>query len=79
LGGGIGLELADVDNINSGLMPVIQELQIAQPDCRIQSNIKVNRSVRCDLGRLQQGASNLLGNAPTERYEGARVYSANVP
>jgi len=65
LGGGIGLELADVDNINNGLTTVIQELQVAQPDCKILSNINVSRSVRCDLGRLQQVASNLLGNALT--------------
>jgi signal transduction histidine kinase len=65
LGGGIGLELADVDNINNGLTTVIQELQVAQPECKILSNINVRRSVRCDLGRLQQVASNLLGNALT--------------
>src|ERR1700730_5767919 len=46
-------------------MTVIQELQAAQPDCKIISNINVGCSVRCDLGRLQQVASNLLGNALT--------------
>jgi signal transduction histidine kinase len=63
LGGGIGLALADVDNITDGLTSVIEELQVAQPDCRILSHIDVSRSVPCDLGRLQQVASNLLGNA----------------
>jgi signal transduction histidine kinase len=65
LGGGIGLELADVEDVNTGLTTVIQELQDAQPECRIQSNISVNRSARCDLGRLQQVVVNLLANALT--------------
>ncbi len=65
LGGGIAVELTDIENINAGLTTVVQELQDAQPDCRILSSISVNRSVRCDLGRLQQVASNLLGNALT--------------
>ena len=64
-GGGIGVELTDIENINTGLTTVVQELQDAQPDCKILSSISVNRSVRCDLGRLQQVASNLLGNALT--------------
>jgi hypothetical protein len=65
LGGGIGVEMTDVENINLGLTTVVQELRDAQPDCKILSSIDVNRSVRCDLGRLQQVASNLLGNALT--------------
>ena len=65
LGGGIGLELTDVDNVNAGLATVVQELQDAQPECEIISHISVSRAVRCDLGRLQQVASNLLANALT--------------
>jgi signal transduction histidine kinase len=65
LGGGIALEMTNVENINTGLMTVVQELQDGQPDCKILSSISVNRSVRCDLGRLQQVASNLLANALT--------------
>lgn len=73
LGGGIGLELADVDNITDGLTSVIEELQVAQPDRRILSHIDVNRSVPCDLGRLQQVASNLLGNALTHGKPGSPI------
>jgi signal transduction histidine kinase len=73
LGGGIGLELADVDNITQGLTSVIEELQIAQPDRTILSHFDVNRSVPCDLGRLQQVASNLLGNALTHGSPGSPV------
>jgi signal transduction histidine kinase len=65
LGGGIGLELTEVDNINTGLATVIQELRDAQPDRGILAEVNVDRAVRCDLGRLQQVASNLLGNAFT--------------
>jgi signal transduction histidine kinase len=65
LGGGIGIELTEVPNINTGLTTVVQELQDAQPECKILSSISVDRSVRCDLGRLQQVASNLLANALT--------------
>jgi hypothetical protein len=73
LGGGIGVELTEVENINTGLTTVVQEIQDAQPDCRINSNISVNRSVRCDLGRLQQVASNLLANALTHGLSGSPV------
>jgi signal transduction histidine kinase len=65
LGGGIGLELTEVENVNMGLATVVQELQDAQPECEIISDIGVDRAVRCDLGRLQQVASNLLANALT--------------
>jgi signal transduction histidine kinase len=65
LGGGIGLELTEVENINTGLATVVQELRDAQPEREIISDIGVDRAVRCDLGRLQQVASNLLANAIT--------------
>jgi signal transduction histidine kinase len=65
LGGGIELELTDVENINTGLTTVLQELRDAHPDRQIIANIRVARAVRCDLGRLQQVASNLLANALT--------------
>jgi signal transduction histidine kinase len=65
LGGGISVELTEVENINTGLMTVVQEFQDAQTDCKILPDFQVTRSVRCDLGRLQQVASNLLGNALT--------------
>jgi signal transduction histidine kinase len=73
LGGGIGLALADVDNLTEGLTSVIEELQVAQPDCRILSHIDVSHSVPCDLGRLQQVASNLLGNALTHGRPGSPI------
>jgi signal transduction histidine kinase len=65
LGGGIDVELTQIENINTGLTAVVQEIRDAQPECEIISHISVSRSVRCDLGRLQQVASNLLANALT--------------
>jgi signal transduction histidine kinase len=65
LGGGISVDLTEVENINPGLMTVVQEFEDTQTDCKILSDFQVTRSVRCDLGRLQQVASNLLGNALT--------------
>jgi GAF domain-containing protein len=63
LGGGLNVELTEVESINFALMTVVQEVLDARPDCKIISNIDVGRPVRCDLGRLQQVASNLLTNA----------------
>jgi signal transduction histidine kinase len=65
LGGGLDVELTEVENINSGLLTVVQEVLDARPDCKIISNMDVGRPVCCDLGRLQQVASNLLTNAAT--------------
>jgi signal transduction histidine kinase len=42
---------------------VIQEFRDAQPERKIIADINVARAVRCDIRRLQQVASNLLGNA----------------
>jgi signal transduction histidine kinase len=65
LGGGIGVELAEVDDIDTGLKSIVKELQDSQPDRQILTNISVTRKVRCDLGRVQQVASNLIANALT--------------
>jgi hypothetical protein len=65
LGGGIGINLAEVDDIDTGLKSIVKELQDAQPERQILTNISVTRKVRCDLGRVQQVASNLIANALT--------------
>jgi signal transduction histidine kinase len=65
LGGGIDLEFTDDGDIHTGLMTVVQELQDSEPHGKIIADIDVNRAVRCDLGRIQQVAANLLGNAVT--------------
>ena len=65
LGGGIAVEVTEIENLNAALLTVVQELQDGQPDCRIIADIGVAGPVRCDLGRLQQITSNLLANALT--------------
>ncbi len=65
LGGGIAVELDETDNLSNGLHAVVKELQIGQPERTITADITVGRRVRCDLGRVQQVASNLIGNALT--------------
>jgi signal transduction histidine kinase len=63
LGEGMGVRVAEVEDIDAGLNAVVREFQDGQPDRQILSNISVTRKVRCDLGRVQQVASNLIGNA----------------
>jgi signal transduction histidine kinase len=65
LGGGIGVQMEEVADINVGLNAVIREFQDGQPDRQILTNISVSRRVPCDLSRIQQVASNLIGNALT--------------
>ncbi|HEX3396948.1 MAG TPA: GAF domain-containing sensor histidine kinase [Steroidobacteraceae bacterium] len=63
LGEEMGVRIAEVDDLDAGLNAVVREFQDGQPDRQILANISVTRRVRCDLGRVQQVASNLIGNA----------------
>ena len=63
LGEGMGVRVAEVEDIDAGLNAVVREFQDGQPGRQILANISVTRKVRCDLGRVQQVASNLIGNA----------------
>jgi signal transduction histidine kinase len=63
LGGGIGIRVEEVPDMDAGLLAVVQELQDGQPSRQIIADIRVTRTVRCDIGRVQQVASNLIGNA----------------
>jgi signal transduction histidine kinase len=65
LGGGMGIAATDVENIDTHLRAVVKEFQDAQPDRQIVADIHVNRPVFCDVRRVQQVASNLIGNALT--------------
>jgi signal transduction histidine kinase len=63
LGGGIGLDVDDVEDVSPGLQAVVKELQDGRPGRQIVANISVTRKVRCDMSRVQQVASNLISNA----------------
>jgi signal transduction histidine kinase len=65
LGDGIAISVDDADDVTSGLEQVVSELQDGHPNREIIAGFNVTRSVRCDLGRLQQVASNLIANALT--------------
>ena len=47
------------------LRQVVDELQTSAPDRVIQADIALSASVTCDVRRIGQLASNLLGNAIT--------------
>lgn len=59
----MGVRIAEVEDFGAGLNAVVREFQDAQPGRQILANISVTRRVCCDLGRVQQVASNLIGNA----------------
>lgn len=65
LGSGIGVDLREEDDIAGYLTAVVRELQDAQPNRQIITNISVSAKVHCDVGRVQQMASNLVANALT--------------
>jgi signal transduction histidine kinase len=73
LGGGMGINVADADNLDADLQAVVKEFQDAQPDRQILAEVGVHRTVPCDIRRVQQVASNLIGNALTHGAAGSPV------
>jgi signal transduction histidine kinase len=65
LGGGISIAVDQAGDITTGLEQVVKELQDGHPGREVLLDSNVRRSVRCDLGRMQQVASNLIANALT--------------
>lgn len=65
LGGGLVLERMSDAPIAAMLRQVVDELQTSAPDRVIQADIALSASVTCDVRRIGQLASNLLGNAIT--------------
>lgn len=62
LGGGISLQRS-VQPIEPMLRQVISELESAHADKKIEAAIEVRNPVNCDIQRIGQLLSNLLGNA----------------
>jgi hypothetical protein len=73
LGSGLGIHMHSAADLDIGLDAVVKELQDARPERSIISSIRVKRAVTCDVGRIQQLVSNLLGNAITHGSESSPV------
>jgi sigma-B regulation protein RsbU (phosphoserine phosphatase) len=65
LRGGMQLENMSDAPIEAMLRQVVDELQTSAPDRVIRADIALSASVTCDVRRIGQLASNLLGNAIT--------------
>jgi signal transduction histidine kinase len=79
LGQPIGLTLTEDASLEAGLTAVVHELQDAQPQRQIVSDIRVDAPVTCDVPRIQQVVSNLIANALTHGAAGSPVrFTAKV-
>jgi signal transduction histidine kinase len=65
LGGGIGVSIDEAAQVSAALIDVVRELQDGNPTRSIVVDIRVAAAVRCDVSRIQQLTSNLVGNALT--------------
>ena len=63
LGSGITVSVQPVDDMGQHLRAVVDELCEANPSRVVFCNLAIAAPVRCDLARMQQLLSNLLGNA----------------
>lgn len=63
LGAGMGVRIEAVPDLQAALRQVVGELRDAHPDSQIVEQYRLSGVVECDVGRVQQLLSNLLGNA----------------
>jgi signal transduction histidine kinase len=63
LGSGMELRLQTEANAEQALADVVTELQLASPGRAIEVRLDIGAPLRCDVARLQQLLSNLVGNA----------------
>lgn len=73
LGGGLGVDLKPNPDLPKLLHAVIDELQVAQPDRAIETQIEISDVIDCDARRISQMLSNLAGNALTHGSPAAPV------
>jgi sigma-B regulation protein RsbU (phosphoserine phosphatase) len=73
LGGGLHLQVEQGRALAPTLRQVIDELQVAHPDCVIDDQFDLTEPVDCDHGRIAQMLSNLVGNALTHGAKGAPI------
>jgi signal transduction histidine kinase len=65
LGSGLPMTLQENADLAATINQVVQELRIARPSRQIVTDFKLTSPVTCDLGRIAQLLSNLVGNAVT--------------
>ncbi|RDJ22344.1 GAF domain-containing protein [Bosea caraganae] len=63
MGGGLIVERTATEELTPALRQVVEELRSAHPERSIEADLQVSGRVRCDIGRIGQLLSNLLGNA----------------
>ena len=63
LGDGIGLNIGSHADVADQLQRVVEEVTLVSPEVTFDLSNDIDRAVSCDLPRLQQVLSNLLGNA----------------
>ena len=69
LGGGFQVERRHTLDLRASLEQVIDELQLANPQRRIQAHLELDAPIDCDGRRIAQLFSNLLANALTHGSE----------
>lgn len=65
LGDGIGLELKESSHFAEDLRQVAREIELVSEDIKVETDINITGTVRCDVPRIMQVVSNLLSNAVT--------------
>ena len=73
LGGGLGLSRTDKEPLQPMLEQVIAELQSSHSDRAIDAAFDIRDAVNCDVQRIGQLFSNLLGNAMTHGSPGRPI------
>lgn len=63
MGAGMGLQIEAVADLETALRDVVAELRDSHPRWAIDESYRMDGEVECDLSRVQQLLSNLLGNA----------------
>ncbi len=63
LGAGIATRMDVVADLGAALRDVVEELRLANPQHPLIETIDIRLPIRCDVGRIQQLLSNLIGNA----------------
>ncbi len=63
MGSGIGVQIEPVESLDNALRDVVAEMRDSHPDWTILETYAIRGAIECDLGRVQQLVSNLLGNA----------------